>query len=89
MEFGLVLFNTDRSLSLIISTHVFPLFILKYYLWIVFFLLYFNSSYCEAPHAIMDLALYLDKILLHYNKTYYFLQIIVMIITNYYYIIYK
>ena len=36
------LFMTDRSL-LIIYRHVFELFIFKYYLWVVFSLLYFNS----------------------------------------------
>ena len=54
MEFVLVLFNTNRSLSLIISTHVFSLFILKYYLLIVFLI----AAYCEAPQPIMDVALY-------------------------------
>ena len=88
MEFVLVLFNTDRSLSLIISTQVFSLFILKYYLWVVFFLLYFLiAAYCEA-HNQLWMWHYINKILLYYNKIYYFLQIM-MIIINYYYIIFK
>ena len=51
---------------------------------IVFLIVFLILVYCE-----LWMWRYMNKILLYYNNTYNFLQIVMMITINYYYIIYK
>ena len=52
-------------------------------------LIVFLIAVCVKRHNQLWMWRYINKILLYYNKIYNFLQIIVVIIINYYYIIYN
>ena len=59
MEFVLVIFNTDWSVSLIISTHVFLIIYLKIlYMGSFLLIVFIMAAYCETSQPIMHVALY-------------------------------
>ena len=58
MEFVLVVFNTDRSLSLINYVDMYFHYLFKnIYMGSFLLIVFLIAAYCEAPQPIMDVAL--------------------------------